>query len=150
MSEERLFDINQIAESLGVSARAVRDRATGGRKDRKGRQTESPWPIHSTATRQGQPTRRYAEALLPPDVRAALDRWGRERSLAAMNAQTAAEEDARRRDLESRLAETIAATEARAAAAAGEARRKLKAEGQARFTQLAKDSPKYQRAKARE
>lgn len=146
MSEERLFDLKQIAEALGVTYEAARKRADRGLR----RKAESPWPIHSTATRQGQPTRRYAEALLPPDVRAALDRWGRERSLAAMNAQTAAEEDARRRDLESRLAETIAATEARAAAAAGEARRKLKAEGQARFTQLAKDSPKYQRAKARE
>lgn len=71
----RLVSEADIAKAMGLSLRAVNKRATQGRRDRKGKVIELPWPIHSRRKeKNGNETKLYLFDALPLDVRGALDR----------------------------------------------------------------------------
>lgn len=67
----RAYTIEQIAAALGKAATTVRDRATLGRKDRKGAQIEAPWVPCGRV--EGSKAKRYAFDALPQAVREAID-----------------------------------------------------------------------------
>lgn len=69
----RLYDEATIAAVLGINRQAVNKRATRGRKDRSGKVTEAPWPVHGTETRGKHKVKLYTYEALPRDVRDALD-----------------------------------------------------------------------------
>lgn len=76
----RLVTEAEIAEATGIKRQNVNKRAVNGRRDRKGKVTEKPWPIHSRRKeKNGNETKLYVFDTLPIDVRGALDRAAHDR-----------------------------------------------------------------------
>lgn len=72
----RLVTEAEIAEALGVTPQAVNKRAANGRRDRKGKLTEQPWPVHSTRReKNGNETKLYLPDALPTEVAEVVRQW---------------------------------------------------------------------------
>lgn len=88
----RLYTEADIAQALGVTPQAVNKRAVNGRKNRKGRVVELPWPIHSRRReKNGNETKLYAFETLPAGVRSALDTWEQCKRIDEKSAEVAAD-----------------------------------------------------------
>ena len=146
MARETIYDIKQIAEALGVSERAVRNRANKGRKKNKNHPAESPWTVHSTEKRNGRDTRLFSFAELPKYVKEALDIWVDCKALKRETDRINAEY----KQLEAEaLEKSLEATFVKKVKADADEKFKHKQENTAKFNRLAKDEPKRQRAEAK-
>lgn len=151
MTEERLYDLATIAKALGITQRAVTNRANKGRKGTKSRPPEAPWKVHSTEKRRGQATRLFAYNDLPTDIQQALDKY----EAAEREARAIAEQKERARlsqlQYEREMAEcgkSLADAEQEKTDKERQARMRRIEEGIKRFGQLPKDDPKRIRANA--
>lgn len=142
--DARAYTIEQIAAALGKAVTTVRDRATLGRKSRKGEQIEAPWVACGRV--EGSKAKRYAFGALPQDVREAIDAFEARERAAEERRERVALIEASRAQLAPPTAEGGATAPAAPAAAAVAAPGVLVARGQKKKALAPNDLTDSQRA----